>query len=95
MCEVEHGHFTPLVFTTTGDMADAADHVYRRLGNLLSKILDLFCGVVMGWIRCKLNFALVSSSVMCFWDAQSWLYSHVFEAPSDVQIVEACLYFYC
>ena len=33
--EVEHGHFIPLVFTTTGGMADAADHVYRRLVNLL------------------------------------------------------------
>ena len=46
--EVEHGHFTPLVFTTTGGMADAADHVYRRLANLLSEKLDLSYGEVMG-----------------------------------------------
>ena len=44
--EVEHGHFTPLVFITTGGMADAADHVYRRLTNLLSDKLDLSYGEV-------------------------------------------------
>ena len=27
--EVEHGHFTPLVFTTTGGMGDAAGQVYK------------------------------------------------------------------
>ena len=43
-------------------MADAADHVYiyRRLANLLSEKLDLSYGEVMGWIRCKLSFALVA-----------------------------------
>ena len=39
--KVEHGHFTPLVFTITGGMADAADHLYRRLANLLSEKLNL------------------------------------------------------
>ena len=27
--EVEHGHFTPLVFTTTGGMGDAAGQVHK------------------------------------------------------------------
>ena len=40
-----HGHFTPLVFTTTGGMADGVDHVYA---NLLSEKLDLSYGEVMG-----------------------------------------------
>ena len=39
--EVEHGHFTPLVFTTTGGMGDAAGQVYKRLANLLTEKLDL------------------------------------------------------
>ena len=46
--EVEHGHFTSLVFTTTGGMGDAADQVYRRLANLLSDKLDLSYGEVLG-----------------------------------------------
>ena len=64
--KVEHSHFTPLVFTTTGGMADAADHVYRKLANLLSEnLIRLSYGEVMGWIRCKLSFALARSAVMC------------------------------
>ena len=43
--EVEHGHFTLLVFTTTGAMSDAASQVYKRLANLLTEKLDLSYGV--------------------------------------------------
>ena len=46
--EVEHGHFTLLVFTTTGGMGDAAGQVYKRLANLLTEKLDLSYGEVMG-----------------------------------------------
>ena len=62
---LKHGHFTPLVFTTTGGMGDAAGQVYKRLANLLTEKLDLSYGEVMGWIRCKLSFALVRSAIMC------------------------------
>ena len=65
MHEVEHGHFTPLVFTTTGGMGDAASQVYKRLANLLCDKLDLLYEEVMGWIRSKLSFALVRLAIMC------------------------------
>ena len=29
--EVEHGHFTPLVFTTTEGMGDPASQVYKKI----------------------------------------------------------------
>ena len=70
-------------------MGDAADQVYRRLANLLSEKLDVSYGEVMGWIRCKLSFALVRSAAaviyICTCGARSWLHSPVFEAPLDVQ----------
>ena len=47
VCEVEHSHFTPLVFITTGGMSDAASQVYKRLANLLCDKLDLSYGEVM------------------------------------------------
>ena len=87
MREVEHGHFTLLDFTTTGGMGDAASQVYKRLANLLCDKLDLSYGeiMIMGWIRCKLSFAL------CIGGAQSWLHSPISEAPVDIQIAEARL----
>ena len=89
--EVEHGHFTLLVFTTTGGMGDAAGQVYKRLANLLTEKLDLSYGEVMGWISCKLSFALVRSVIMCIRRAHSRLHSPVFDAPLDVQVAEAHL----
>ena len=89
--EVEHGHFTPLVFTTTGGMGDAAGQVYKSLANLLTEKLDLSYGEVMGWIRCKLSFALVRLAIMCIRGARSRMHSPVFDAPLDVQNAEAHL----
>ena len=89
--EIEHGHFSPLVFTTTGKMGDAASQVYRRLANLLTEKLKLSYGEVMGWIRCKLSFALVRSAIMCIHGARLRMHSPVIDAPIDVQIAEARL----
>ena len=89
--DVEHGHFTPLVFTTTGGMGDVAAQVYKRLVSLLSKKNDLSYGETMGWIRCRLSFALVRSAIMCIRGARSPLHSTALEIPMDVQIVEAHL----
>ena len=36
ICEVEHGTFTPLIFTATGGMADQAIVFYKRLASLIS-----------------------------------------------------------
>ena len=85
--------FTPLVFTTTGGMGDAADQVYKRLANLLSMTekLVLSYGEVMGWIRCKLSFALIRSAIMCVSGARSRMHSPVVDSPLDVQIAEAHL----
>ena len=35
--EVEHGSFTPLVFSCSGDIGLLANIVYKRLVNLISK----------------------------------------------------------
>ena len=72
-------------------MGDAASQVYKRLVNLLTEKLDLSYGEVMGWIRCKLSFALVRSAIMCIRGAPLRLHSPVFDAPLDVQIAETHL----
>ena len=38
--EVEHVHFIPLIFISTGGMDGATSHVYRRLANLLSNKMN-------------------------------------------------------
>jgi len=50
--EVEHGCFTPLVFST----GKAATVVYKCLAHLLSTHHNASYTSVMGWLRCTLSF---------------------------------------
>ena len=87
--EVENASFTPLIFTTTGGMGDAATQFYKRLANLLSAKHSLSYGIVMGWLRCKLSFSLLRSAIMCIRGARSSLRCPIAEAPIAVQVAEA------
>ena len=63
--EVEHGTFTPLVFSATGGMSDEAYAFYKHLASLLSDKWTEQYSVVMGWLRCCLSFSLLRSAIRC------------------------------
>ena len=52
--EVEQGSFTPLVFTTTGGMADECKRYHSRLAELLSIKKGEDYSTTMSWIRASL-----------------------------------------
>ena len=53
--EVEHSTFTPLVLSTTNLLQDSA---------MLSEKRDVPYCKMIGWMRCRMSFSLVSASVM-------------------------------
>ena len=55
--EVEHGSFTPLVFSTTGGMGRLASIFYSRLALLLAEKRHQPYATTMGWLRCLLSFS--------------------------------------
>ena len=59
--EVEHGVFTPLVFSTTGGMGREATTFYKRLADGISLKRQHPYTTVMGWLRCRLSFAALRS----------------------------------
>ena len=63
--EVEHGDFTPLVFTCSGGMAPQCTMMIKRLTEKLSTKQNLAHSVVSGWIRCRLSFALLRTTILC------------------------------
>ena len=63
--EVEHGCFTPLVFSSTGGLGHEAKIVYKRLASLLSTKWERPYSSVLTWIRCCLSFSLLRSSIRC------------------------------
>ena len=55
--EIEHGSFTPLVFTTSGGMGKCASVTYKRLASLLSTKQEQNYGATLAWVRCCLSFS--------------------------------------
>ena len=62
---VDHGDFTPLVFTCAGGMAPKSHLVLKRLAEKLSERQNIQLSVVSGWLRCRLSFALLRTTLLC------------------------------
>ena len=73
VAEIEHGCFTPLVFTTSGGMAPEATTLFRRLADLVSEKRVSSYSATMNWIRCAccLSFSLLRSSLLCIRGSRS------------------------
>ena len=69
--DVEHGVFTPLVFSATGGMGREAATFYKRLADGISRKEQKQYSVVMGWIRCRLSFAILRSAILCIRGSRS------------------------
>ena len=61
--EVEHGSFSPLVFSAAGGMGRLASLLAEKRGNSYSSTLH--------WLRCRLNFSLLRSAIMCIRGSRS------------------------
>ena len=88
--EVEHGSFTPLVFSTTGGMGRQSTIFYSRLASLLARKRHQPYSTTMGWLRCHLSFSLLRSSILCIRGSRSS--RHViprFPAATDLAVSES------
>ena len=63
--QVEGGCFTPLVFSCSGAAGKTSDVFLKRLASLLSDKRNINYGETMGWLRCRLAFALLRASILC------------------------------
>ena len=68
---IEHATLTPLVFTCTGGAGPAATQCLKRLGSQLADKHQMAYSQAMGWLRCRLSFALLRSSILCLRGARA------------------------
>ena len=68
---MEHGTFSPLVFTTAGGLGPTATVVYKRLASHIAEEHDMEYGKMLHLIRCRLNFSLLRSAIMCLCGSRS------------------------
>ena len=62
---VEHGSFTPLVFSCLGGMSVECSHFFNRMADKLSEKRDISISKGRTWVRTKLSFCLLRSTHMC------------------------------
>ena len=62
--EIEHSTFIPFVLACTGGVGPAATLTLKRVGNLAEKHNSPYSHV-MGFLRTRLSFSLLHSTLMC------------------------------
>ena len=86
--DVEHGSFTPLVFSTSGGMGNLACTFYKRLASLLPEKRREAYSSTLGWIRTHFSFSLLWSAIMCIRGARSSI-RHVVKGCDSFDLVTA------
>ena len=62
---IDHGSFTPLVFTTFGGMGLMAKRFYSKLADKLAEKKHQPRNQIVAWMRCRLSFSLLRSALLC------------------------------
>ena len=63
--EIEHGCFSPLVFSASGGMGPTAKVVYKKLASMIATKHNQCYSQTLNWLRCRLSFSLLRSAIMC------------------------------
>ena len=63
--EIEHGYFSPLVFTPYGGTGREAERFMTELAQKLAERKNMTYNTIIHWLRSKLSFNLLKSAVMC------------------------------
>ena len=63
--DIEHGAFTPLVFTTTGRMGKECLMYHSRLAQLIATKKGKQYAKTISWVRNRTTFALLRSALVC------------------------------
>ena len=87
--DIEHGSFAPLVMSVTGGMGRIATTVYKRLASMLSNKWNQPYATTMGWLRCRLSFSLLRSSILAIRGARSSSAHFIRSSSSPVDLVTA------
>ena len=85
--EVEHGTFSPLVFSCTGGMGPLATVVYKRIATLLSEKNGQSYSMTLHWLRCKLSFSLLCAAITCLRGSRFSYHRFSFKESAAIDLV--------
>ena len=89
--EVEHGSFTPLVFSSCGGAGAEATVAIKRIASLLAAKRRESYSKIISWMRCSLAFSLARSAIRCLRGSRSIRRRAREFAPVDLVSTEASI----
>ena len=85
--EVENATFTPLVFATNGGMGRECKTFYKRLAQMISEKRNINYSVASNFIRAKISFSLLRSTLLCIRGSRSYRRQHELSNMEQVSIL--------
>ena len=82
---VEHGSFTPLVFSCLGGMSPECANFYNRLADKISEKRNIETSKGRSWVRTKLSFCLLRTTQLCIRGSRTRR-QHLQETVADTNI---------
>ena len=90
--DIEHGTFTPLVFTTTGGMGKECLKYHSRLAQLIAIKKGEQDAKTIAWIRTRTSFALLRSALVCLRGSRTRrVLCDIKNVDIDVEVVEGAI----
>ena len=94
--QIQHGSFTPLVFSCFGGMGRECKSFYDRIAELMAIKRDVSKSESVSWLRCRLNFSLIRSMSLCLRGSRSPYFNknqslNIAEVDITLQSVESKL----
>ena len=86
--QIEQGTFTPLIFTTTGSMGPECLQYHKSLADKIASKTGERYAYIMNFIRCKLSFMCIKSSLLCLRGSRTAQRTQV-ESGSDFGLYNA------
>ena len=89
--DIEHGTFTPLVFTTTGGMGKECLRYHSRLAELIAIKKGEQYAKTMSWVRSRISFALLRSALVCLRGSRTGIQRDIKNADIDIETEEGAI----
>ena len=88
--QLEHGTFTPLVFSATGGLGRGCEKFYNRVATFLAEKRNQAYSLSVTWIRRKISFSLLNSITTCVRGSRSLdVYNLPASADNGIVVSEA------
>ena len=69
--QIEHGSFTPIIFSTIGGMSREANTFYSKLAEKIAEKRDIKKSEAITFIRTTMSFALLRATNLCIRGSRS------------------------